>query len=307
MLTLILMVSGVAWAQPHGYAVNSRGDFDDDSRVFALWRIDLSSGEAGYVGDTGQGEFIDVEGLAFQAPDRLFGTDDNTNTLLRISIKTGNAVPIGGPQAISNMALSGNQSMDFGMTFTCEGDLLVSAAGPRQLFWADPQTGQLDLIGELDVPIVDLASIGSTIYGIGLGTDRNGNAVARNLYRIDPEKPKAILIGALGSGVAPYNQAGLAADENDVLWAITDRNSVPPSSNRLPSQILRIDTETGRAEHVADTIVGVESLAIAPPGACRAAQAAPAEVPLMSPPWIGLMALVMAVIAGFRLRHLAAS
>src|SRR5690625_2499730 len=71
LLTLILMVSGVAWAQPHGYAVNSRGDFDDDSRVFALWRIDLSSGEAGYVGDTGQGEFIDVEGLAFQAPDKI--------------------------------------------------------------------------------------------------------------------------------------------------------------------------------------------------------------------------------------------
>src|SRR5690625_7221373 len=155
------------------------------------------------------------------------------------------------------------------MTFTCEVDLLVSAAGTRQLFWADPQTGRLDLIGDLDVPIVDLASIGSTIYGIGLGTDRNGHAVARNLYRIDPEKPKAILIGALGSAAAPYNQAGLAADENDVLWAITDRNSVPPSSSRLPSQLLPIDAETGRAAHDADTIVRVESLAIAPPGACR--------------------------------------
>lgn len=307
-LTVTLAVGVSAWAQPYGYSVNSRGDFKDDSRVFALWQIDLASGAEEYIGWTGKDGFIDVEGLAFDAEGRLYGTDDDTNTLVRISIKQGNAVPVGG--AIANMRLAGGQSMDFGLTFTCTGDLLVSSASTRQLYRADVSTGRLELIGDMGQPIVDLASRGETIYGIGLGTDSNGRPVARNLYTVDPETAAATLVGPLGPAVAAYNQAGLATDEDGQLWAITDRNSVPPSTERLPSQILRIDPQHGRAEVVAETIVGVESLAIAPASACDAfppAAMAAVQVPLMPRGGLWLLGLVLMLPAGLALRRVATS
>jgi len=61
----------------------------------------------------------------------------------------------------------------------------------------------------------------------------------------------------------------LAFDSDGTLWAITDRRNI---NNRLtdePSQILRIDVNTGTATLVSSTTeVGFESLAIAPPAGC---------------------------------------
>ena len=309
---LVVTLTASAWvcAQPFGYSINSRGDFTDNSLVFALWRIDLATGEEQYIGWTGRGDYVDIEGLAFSPDDRLYGADDSTNTLLRIGTETGNAIPVGG--AANNMGVPLGTSMDFGLTFTCEGDLLASAAGPGELYWADPETGLLSLIGNLGLPIVDLASVGETIYGIGLGTDREGHKAIPNLYRIDPEIASAELIGALGDEASPYKQAGLAADLDGNLWAITDRNRIFGDSDTQarPSEILRIDPETGRATKIAETIVGIESLAITAPGPCQLdgggdrgrPQMEAEAIPLMSDAGRWLLVLLLAGLAVFRLR-----
>ena len=310
LLVVMLTASGLACAQPFGYSINSRGDFTDNSLVFALWRIDLATGEEHYIGWTGRGDYVDIEGLAFSPDHRLYGADDSTNTLVRIGTESGNAIPVGG--AANNMGVPLGTSMDFGLTFTCDGDLLASAAGPGELYWADPETGLLSLIGNLGLPIVDLASIGETIYGIGLGTDREGHKGIPNLYRIDPTTASAELIGALGSEASPYKQAGLAADQDGNLWAITDRNRIfgDNDTQARPSEILRIDPETGRATKIAETIVGIESLAITSPGACQPEdengrgrpEIEPEVIPLMSDAGRWLMVLLLAGLAVFRLR-----
>ncbi len=312
-LVVILTASTLLCAQPYGYSINSRGDFTDDNRVFALWRINLASGDAEYVGWTGQGNFTDIEGLAFDSAGRLFGVDDDQNTLVRVGTQTGNAIPVGG--ALHNMGIPVGVSMDFGLTITCEDELLVSSAATSELFRADINTGELEKIGDMGVRIVDLATIGHAIYGIGLGTDGNGSTVAPNLYRVDPVDASTELVGALGNQARPYNQAGLAADADGQLWAITDRNRVFGDSDTQarPSDILRIDSDTGQAERVAETIVGIESLAIEPPGQCESVNGGgeptrsddDAEpIPFMSDTGRWLMVLLLAGLAVWRLRPL---
>jgi hypothetical protein len=312
LLVVTLTASALLCAEPFGYSINSRGDFADDSRVFALWRINLASGEAEYVGWTGRGDFIDIEGLAFSSDQRLFGVDDSTNTLVRVGTETGNAAAVGG--VTGNTGIPAGTSMDFGLTFTCDERLLVSAAATGQLFEADRETGALELLGDLGLPIVDLAVIGDTIYGLGLGTNRQGQTVIPNLYRIDLDGPVAELVGPLGGQVSPYNQGGLAADAEGQLWAVTDRNRVFGDSDTQarPSEILRIDSETGLATRVAETIVGLESLAIVPPGSCDSdsdfnedhdgIDAEP--VPLLSGGGRWLMVLLLVGLAAWRLRPL---
>ena len=311
LLVVTLTASTLLCAQPYGYSINSRGDFRDDTLVFALWRINLANGEEEYIGWTGRGDFTDIEGLAFDSEDRLFGIDDDQNTLLRIGTSSGNAIAVGG--TVGNTGIPIGTSMDFGMTFTCEGELLVSSAGTSELFLADAETGKLERIGDMGVQIVDLATIGDMIYGIGLGTDGNGNTVAPNLYRVDPADASTRLVGALGDQARPYNQAGLAADTDGQLWAITDRNRVFGGSDTeaRPSDILRIDPDNGRAERMAETIVGIESLAIAPPSKCdslngdQSGDGIDAEpVPLMSDAGRWIMVLLLAGLAVWRLRSL---
>lgn len=313
LLVVTLAASVVVCAQPYGYSINSRGDFTDDTRVFALWHINLATGEADYVGWTGRGDFIDIEGLAYDSEGRLFGIDDDQNTLLRVGTSTGNAVAVGG--TVGNTGIPIGTNMDFGLTFNCEGELLVSSAATGQLFLADKESGRLELIGDLGLPIVDLASIGSTVYALGLGTDRQGRPAIPNLYRLDPDGPEVELIGPLGGQVSAYNQAGLAADAEGNLWAVTDRNRVfgDNDTQARPSEILRIDPETGQATRVAETIVGLESLAIVPPSECdddprqieNGDNDIDAEaVPILSGGGRWLMVLLLAGLAVWRLRPL---
>jgi sugar lactone lactonase YvrE len=315
LLAVTLAASTLLCAQPYGYSINSRGDFNDNARVFALWRINLGDGDAEYIGWTGRGDFIDIEGLAFSPDERLFGADDNMNTLVRIGTNTGNAIAVGG--TVGNTGIPIGTNMDFGMTFTCEGELLVSSAATSELFRADVDSGALERIGDMGVQIVDLATIGDVIYGIGLGTDRNGSPVAPNLYRVDPASGRVELVGALGEQARPYNQAGLAADADGQLWAITDRNRVFGDSDTeaRPSDILRIDPDTGRAVRVAETIVGIESLAITPPGECESDNGDGRDqppgfdidaehVPVMSGAGRWLMVVLLAGLALWRLRPL---
>lgn len=301
----LILAHAVALAQPTGLAVNSRG-FTVEEDIHVLWRVDLSSGEVERIGQTG---FIDMEGVALDADGVLYGADDESKTLVTINVNSGFSSPVGGLR--SNMGVPIAQPMDFGMTFTCSGELLVSSDTERSLFSASLETGRLELIGDagsLGAPITDLASWGGELYGIGQGlTGEDGmfTTDAPNLYRIDPVNATAEFIGSLGEAVLPYANAGLAFDDTGNLWTITDRrDNGDPDIN---SEILKIDLETGLAQKTADAaLVGFESLAIAPPGGCEMPNGTPtnpAIIPASSPHGLAIMALLM-LIASWWTLHL---
>lgn len=306
---VLTTLAAAAWAEPFGYSVNSRGNFADDQMVDALWRVNLATGESEFIGWTG---FLDVEGLAFRGDGSLFGADDESNTLLRIRLSDGFGVPVANTR--HNMGIPIDQRMDFGMTFTCQQDLLVVSTARSSLYRADLETGRLTLIGSegsLGAPVTDIAVWGGTIYGIGRGLDAGGNPDAPNLYRVDPVAATSELIGPLGPAASPYNNAGLAFDEHGALWAITDRRAV--AGQDFNSEILAIDPDTGQAQKVADSsIVGQESLAIAPPGGCdnngRGDEDPPdfeggaLQIPVMRGFGAGLLMLLLAAIGGWQLR-----
>jgi len=299
----LLLAHAAVVAQPTGLAVNSRG-FGATEDIHVLWRVNLSSGQVERIGQTG---FIDMEGLALDADGTLYGADDSTKTLVTVNINSGFSSPVGGLR--NNMGMPLAQPMDFGMTFTCSGELLVSSDTERSLFSASLETGRLQRIGQvgsLGAPITDLASWGGELYGIGqglAGEDGLFTTDAPNLYRIDPVNATSEFIGSLGEAVLPYANAGLAFDEAGNLWAITDRraNGIPD----IESEVLRIDLETGLAQKTADAaLVGFESLAIAPPGGCDTPNGAlpdPAIIPASNPHGLAILALLMLVASWWTL------
>jgi sugar lactone lactonase YvrE len=289
-------------AAPIGLAVNSRGNDTNSQLVNALWRINLTTGEAEYVGWT---SYLDLEALALHPDGTLYGADDESKSMVRVSQVTGFAIPVGGFNNKHNMGMPLSPGLDFGMAFDCEGQAWVVSDVQQSLYRADMETGRLSLVGQLGslgAPITDIAIRGSRVYGIGVGSPGSSAPAAPNFYRLDLEQATAELIGPLGEQVSTYNNAGLAFDEDGLLWAITDRRAV--SGGDFPSEILRIDRETGLAEKVAETLVGVESLAIAPPGGCNGEdeddggdrgtdpfEATP--VPLLSLPGLSMLLLLM--------------
>lgn len=291
------------WANPTGFSINSRGNDIPPGSINNLWQVDLQSGEETNIGPL-INQFLDVEALALSPTGELYGADDDTNSLVRVRTTDGLAFPIPGT-SVGNMAVTG--TFDFGMSFDCDGALFVVSAIEQSLFQASLSSGQLRRVGEpgaLAAPISDIAVRGDDAFGIGVGLNANGTALAPNLYRVDLETAAAELIGPLGPEAWPYNNAGLSFAEDGSLWAMTDRSGV--DNQFLPSQILRINPATGRAEAVAETLIGMESLAIAPPVMCqmRGASGAGAHaIPVMSPAGVGLLMLAMLALAGLRLRR----
>ena len=307
-----------------GYAVNSRGNFTQNNEVHALWRIDLQTGEARRVVDgqrvaTG---FLDLEALAFDAQQRLFGADDESKTLVRVSTVTGLATPVNSSGRSNMGAALGSAPMDFGMAFTCDGRAIVVSDIEQSVFEADVETGRLSRLGAagaLGAPITDIAARGEQLYGIGVGQG------APNLYAISLDPVQATLIGALGPAVQAYNNAGLSFDVNGHLWAITDRRNI--GGQDFASQILRIDVETGLATAVAETrvsaddavvpnqpLVGLESLAITGPALCAGVGLGAASVPnsseptgvpipALSPAMLLLMIALLGILGGRILRR----
>lgn len=307
----VFLAAGVpAWAQPFGYSINSRGNFTDDDMINALWEVDLATGESVHIGWTG---FLDVEGLAFDTDGVLFGADDESNTLIQLSLVSGFGVAVN--NELHNMGIPIDQVMDFGMAFTCSGELFLVADARHELYRGDVETGMIELVGapgSLGAPITDIAAWGPDVYGIGQGLDGGGAIDSPNLYRIDPAAGTSELIGPLGAGASPYNNAGLAFDADGMLWAITDRRAVPGGD--FPSEILRIDPATGAAEKIGETtfdseaLVGLESLAIGAPGGCGVSgdlpdspENGPFNIPVSGRP--ALIALLVLVL-GFGLLRL---
>lgn len=315
-LFVALASSALACAQPDAWVINSRDYLSDDEQIGALWSLDLENGEARLDGRSRIAEFIFIEGLSFSPDGELFGIDDSTNSLVRVGQQSGAAIAVA--QSPGNLGLpQGNH--DFGLTFTCDGRLLVSTDSEGLglgLYEADPSSGEASRIGDLGAPIVDLASLGDQVFGIGRGMASEDNPAAPNLYRIDVATGEAQLIGALGPEAGLYNKAGLAADAEGNLWAVIDRRDPASPDLSLPSRVLRIDPQTGNAEAVAATsavetgqaLIGIESLAIAPPGECeRGTPAGSQAIPVLSGPGAFVLFGGLFALALFSMRRSQAS
>ena len=127
-------------------------------------------------------------------------------------------------------------------------------------------TTLIGLEGSLVIKISALAAYGNPVklYGLGNGIDGKGNVDTPNLYAINTANGVATEIGPLGPLVGDYSEAGLAFDGTGQLWAIVDRRQL-----QFPSQVMRINTSTGAATDVHNTIeAGFESLAITVPQGC---------------------------------------
>jgi len=261
---LLALSVNSAFGAPVGYSVNS-----DQVNGDRLYRIDLETGaseDRGIV-QSASAVFSDVEGLAFDADGVLWGLDDQSLSLFPVSIGNGTVAreqvkPLRGLQS-----LSGN---DFGMTFSCSGDLFASSVADSSLYRIGSD-GAATRIGPLNANISALAAYGNPtrLYGLGNGLQGDsGNPDSRSLFEIDPATAATTLVGVLGNQASDYYEAGLSFDNSGRLWAITDRTG---QGQELPSEILELNLKTGLARLQAVTQqTGFESLAVAPPAGCEA-------------------------------------
>jgi hypothetical protein len=261
-IALLALPLATAMGAPVGYSVNSdAGDGEDK-----LHLIDFSDGSATPIGfgvyEVAPPALIDIEGLAFDSDGNLWGIDDESVSLFQIELEFGN-IKQGTRVGITGLDVTAKN--DFGMTFTCEGDIYATSVTKQSLYILD-KDGKATRIGDLGSLAANISALAS--YGhdpvriVGLGNGDN-----RTLYEIDTIDGTASAIGVLGNGVAPYDQAGLSFDENGDLYGITDRSAL--SLDGDPSQILSIDSGTGEGSVLFNTsVIGFESLAIASPTGC---------------------------------------
>lgn len=271
-----LLSLGSAMAAPVGFSVNSDAADGDE-----LYAIDLADGSATVRGPVTSGvqDFLDVEGLALAPDGTLWGVDDERLSLFPINPANG-TVDFSAVEPILGInAVAGN---DFGMTFTCAGDLYISSVADGALYRLDLD-GTATLVGALPENISALAAFGNParLFGLSNGQDESGNPDSRSLFEIDPSTATLSLVGSIGSGPSDYAQAGLSFDADGNLWALTDRRI---QGQDLGSEVLRLDLASGAATVVATTAqTGFESLAVSPPAGCQAAPP-PGPAPTDRPP-----------------------
>ncbi len=278
-----LLAGFSAAAAPHAYAVASD---NFDAPADNLVRIDLATGEYTVIGRPGT-NFNDIEGLALAPDGSLYGADDATETLLRINPASGAGTAVNGHT--QNLDLGdGTTPYDFGMTFTCDGSLYLVSDQNMTLYQVDMATGKATAIGNLGKHITALATYGDDFYAIGSEGDNN-------LYRIDPATAELTLVGPLGLA-NEFTDAGLAFAEDGTLWGVADYRELDPL-NGAPSQIFTINLDTGEASHVADTLIGVESLAIAVAPGCGISGTQARPVPTLSRISLWLMLVLFLPLA----------
>lgn len=304
-LALIALPLASATAAPLGYSVNSDQPLGD-----TLHQIDLADGTATAIG-VGVSSLgvvrTDIEGLAISPDLALWGADEDRLKLFRINTSTGTVIP---ESEVDITGLDAAMSNDFGLTFTCDGTLYATSVTSQSLFILDTDgtATRVGAAGSLGVNISAIASFGESparLFGLGNGLlGDEGPADNRSLYEIDPLAGTATLVGNVGAGVADYTEAGLSFDAAGQLWAITDRSVFSE-----PSQILSLDLDTGEATLASTTsIIGFESLAVAPPGGCDSGppvEPNPAQpIPSLSAAGslLAILALLLSGLAGLRLR-----
>lgn len=298
---LLLCAPAAAFADPVGYAVG----FD------SLYRIDLGTGQATLVGTLG---YIDVEGLAFAPNGELYGVadagavppgNDQTDFLLRINTGTGAATAVGQMTALSGTGTGTFGELDYGLAFTCSGQLWLSSDTTAQLWEVNPANAQTRLVGSTGARISGLAARGNTLYGLSID---GGEA----LHRIDTNTATATAIGPIGLPDRVFD-AGLDFDAGGRLWATIDYLSPPTGIPPLRNDVVRLDPMTGgileqRIVNGAGTgidTVQMEGLALAPPAGCGGGSGGtplrPNEIPGPALPWLVALGITLGLAGRRRL------
>ncbi len=282
------LCSGAAVAEPIAYTA-----LDDK-----LARLDLATGQLFPVGEFGSisnTPFLDVEGMAFDSKGMLFAVSDTTETLMQVNIGSGRAAALSGIYGLGlqNQGTGGNlNQLDFGLAFTCTGDLYLSSDSVGKLWRVNQGDGSTSLIGSTGAKLSGLAAYGDELFGIGVGADEG-------LYSVDTDTGQATLIGRLQLGYTFYD-AGLDFDADGNLWAVLDFNPPPAGQPQIErvSEIVQINVDTGVASAPTlvqgDDLIEIEALAIAPT-TCPDGNGAPAvEVPVDGRGALGLLMLLIA-------------
>lgn len=283
LVAALMAVLGVAHAAPLGYVVSS-----DDGDI--LYRLDLATGEVQAIGVV-PAPFLDVEGLALTADGSLYGIDDTTKTLIQLDTSNASVRVPGGLRGNTGLPAGITQAFDPSITFACDGRLLMSSTRSK-LYELELGTGRAVSVGgsgpTMTENITDIAARGTRLYGLG----------HQGLHRIDPANGTSTLIGLYGNGVNFAEGGGMSFDIAGNLWAVADR-----SVNSLPSQIYRLDVNTGQATLMGSTPVrGIESLAIV----TTQCGPFPTGVPSIPVPLTGRhqLSLLLLLLAGVGLLHL---
>jgi len=229
--------------------------------------------------------YIGIEGMAISANNVIYGADDNTKTLVQIELSDGRALPVANVN--QNFGFGNVQeNHDYGMTFACDGRLFLVVKHNQGLYQVNPETGKATLIGQTGHNFTSLASWDNRLYGVASGDF--------NLYEINPETAEASLVGSLGNlggGVDLYG-SGMSFDSDGQLWLIINLRLSDPL-NPLPSRIFKVDIQSGQADYISDTLVGVESLAIANGQGCARGTPVVQQVPILNLTSLWLLILIV--------------
>lgn len=257
-LTIIMMLSLIC--SPSVAAVMAFSVADDNFEMpDHLVKINLETGEYESMGQIAD-PYIALEGLAMSASGILYGADDNTKTLVQINPSEARAFPVN--NANQNLGFgSVPESYDFGMSFACNDKLYMVVKHTQELFEVNTATGKATLVGQTGHNFTSLASLGNDLYSIASGEF--------NLYKINSENAEATLVGSLGDlgGDIQLAGSGMSFDEDGNLWMVVNLRLSDPL-NPFPSRVFKINTTTGQAELISETLVGIESLAITGPVGC---------------------------------------
>jgi hypothetical protein len=222
---LVVSFSSAGLASPIGYAVQSNGNDH-------LYQIDLGTGA--YT-DLGLVNFVDAEGLAF-AGNSLYAIGGSVSEFWNITTPPGFKVGDTGSR----------NGIDAGMDYNRLTGIMynINGGGGSDLYTVNLATGAATSVGS------------SSFFADGLGINSKGEAFAADwifsdsLYSVNLSTGALTLVGSLGLGDVSQ-QSGLSFDQFDILWALTD-----------DGRIYTLNTSTGAATFVANTITACEGLAI---------------------------------------------
>ncbi len=287
-ITILAMylIAGQATAGPMAYSVASDNftDFEDH-----LVEIDLATGEFTSRGSLSL-SYSDIEGLALAPDGKLYGADDATKTLIRLLPEAETAFSVSGGD--QNLGLP-TSPQNFGMTFACDEQLYLVAKFTEQLYRVNTTSGLATPIGSTGQQFTALAAWGDSLYSVDLSEN--------TLYQINPQNASTTAIGklgGLGGGQIDFTEAdtGLSFDANGQLWMVMDLREVDPL-NPPPSRIFTVSLNTGIAQLVSESLVGLESLAIAPPGGCGTTGVPqPLSIPTLNPVSLALLGVLMLML-----------
>jgi len=269
-LTITMMLTAIC--TPSFAAVMAYSVADDNFETpDHLVQIDLETGEYESMGQIAD-PYIAIEGLAMSASGTLYGADDNTKTLVQIVPSEARAFPVANVNQNFGFG-SVPESYDFGLSFACNEKLYMVVKHTQELYEVDVTTGVAMLVGNTARNFTSLASWGDDLYSIASGEF--------NLYKINPDNAEATLVGALGDlgGDIELAGSGMSFDADGDLWMVVNLRLSDPL-NPFPSRVFKINTDTGQAELISETLVGIESLAITGPGGCTRGTGSPVVIPM---------------------------